>query len=609
NQEVDRLNKDLWSHYPDSFQVRLKRVYEVTIHRTNGSVETKRILAKSVGLGWLGYHAYLAGEMLSGFVPKIIGLRGGIIFMEWIDGDPLSKGKISDDFLNKMALYLARRTRTLALNEDPRSKRSYLGWGWLEILSILRKVYNNLLGYLKYDYLLNHLKQSLHSKPTLVDGRMCPGEWILRRGAGSAGDPDTESRNRLFKVDFEHHNFGAPELDVVDPAYDLAISSFEFQLTGKEEDKLVSGYSVESGDTETLAERIFLYKLLYATAEAERSLYRIMGQNRKDTFLELNHRIQWSWDFRIFTMNKFSASLMEKPGIEIQRTGIFFMDIDGVFDVEVMGFPHTTMSGLKALSLLRLNGYSVVPNTGRSCLHVRNYCASYGFYGGIGEYGSAIVDMVHDKEISLVDESVMDEISRCRSILEGVDGVFVDSDYRYIVRAFRYTSQGTRGLGVDYAEKLLNEYHLKEIKVITRNADTYFVGKHRNKGKAIEDYKNHIGYSGNSTIAVGDSDEDVPMLENVTYAFAPRNCSGGIRALSKLGKCEIVPVPAQRGLLRVAMKLARTKKGRRLDNIQRGGKGVNLINNYDKDSFQSMMAQLLTIAEYPFYKRIMRLFS
>ncbi len=99
------------------------------------------------------------------------------------------------------------------------------------------------------------------------------------------------------------------------------------------------------------------------------------------------------------------------------------------------------------------------------------------------------------------------------------------------------------------------------------------------------------------------------MLENVTYAFAPRNCSGGIRALSKLGKCEIVPVPAQRGLLRVAMKLARTKKGRRLDNIQRGGKGVNLINNYDKDSFQSMMAQLLTIAEYPFYKRIMRLFS
>ena len=38
-----------------------------------------------VGWGWLGYHAYLAGVRLSGFVPKTIGLRHGLLLTEWIE--------------------------------------------------------------------------------------------------------------------------------------------------------------------------------------------------------------------------------------------------------------------------------------------------------------------------------------------------------------------------------------------------------------------------------------------------------------------------------------------------------------------------------------------
>jgi len=45
--------------------------------------------------------------------------------------------------------------------------------------------------------------------PTLIDGRMQRAEWV----AGPQG---------LLKTDYEHHGMGKEELNVVDPAYDLA---------------------------------------------------------------------------------------------------------------------------------------------------------------------------------------------------------------------------------------------------------------------------------------------------------------------------------------------------------------------------------------------------
>ncbi len=211
NREVQRINEELWSHYPDSFQVRLKRLYEISVSNKNGSAERRMVFAKSVGLGWLGYHAFLAGKVLHGFVPKIYGLRNGILFMEWIDGRPMAGRELPDVFLKRMSSYLARRTKALALNEDPRAERAYLGWGWLEILGILRKAYNNLLGYLKYSYLLRRLKQVLPSEPVLVDGRMRPEEWLLCHGGDAVESPVLgEEPERFVKVDFEHHNFGAP---------------------------------------------------------------------------------------------------------------------------------------------------------------------------------------------------------------------------------------------------------------------------------------------------------------------------------------------------------------------------------------------------------------
>jgi hydroxymethylpyrimidine pyrophosphatase-like HAD family hydrolase len=583
--EVENINRRLWAHYPYGFQVRLKRVYEVLIKRRNGSEERRRIFAKSVGLGWHGYHAYLAGTELSGFVPKVIGLRNGILFTEWLRGSPLTVEEKSDQNIDRMSSYLARRVKHLSLNEDPRSNPPFLGWGWLEILAMLRRVYNPLLGYLKHSAILARLKTVLHYPPTLVDGRMRPDEWI-------------HTEDGIYKIDFEHHNFGAPELDVVDPAYDIAISSYEFSFTVAEENRMLLKYAQESGDNDTLAQRVFLYKLLYATAEAERNLHRILSDNKTMNKEELNERLLKSWNFRTYTMNRFCSELIKELGAENDNSGLVFMDIDGVFDSEIMGFPHTTINGLKAIATAKEAGYSVIPNTGRSCEHVRNYCLQYGFKGGIAEYGSAIVDASSGLEVPLVDERTLDEVSKCREAVRQLGGVFVDSGYRYSVRAYRYRPNGTSGLTLAEAKDFLHGSGLQRLKVITRGADTYFIGMDANKGRGIELYKFRAGFADTTTAAIGDSDEDIPMVSSVKFAYAPANCSAGIRGLAKDGKCIVLSGARQSGLLQAIHLLLHVNAARQIGDV---------FNHYNSDTLEYMMYQFLQIADYPLRRRLLLL--
>ena len=60
------LNAALEAHYGDGFQVRLKRVFDV---RLGQSLRARRVVAKSVGWGWLGYHAWFAATRLESLVP------------------------------------------------------------------------------------------------------------------------------------------------------------------------------------------------------------------------------------------------------------------------------------------------------------------------------------------------------------------------------------------------------------------------------------------------------------------------------------------------------------------------------------------------------------
>ncbi|MGA9121501.1 MAG: HAD hydrolase family protein [Bacteroidota bacterium] len=537
NPEVDEINARLRLQYPDSFQVRLKRVYEVDLHYADRPPVRKRVLIKSAGWGWLGYHAYIAGMRLGGSIPTVFGLRHGLLFTEWLEGSAWNTQEGPGERIAILSSYIIRRTKHLRLIEDPRSQPPDLAWGWLEILRILRRVYGVRFGYVKQNALISRLKSSICPVPSLIDGRMRPGEWLVTdRG--------------IVKLDFEQHAFGAPEFDIVDPAYDLAGTSFEFHLSPAEQNTLVEAYVAETGDG-TVSDRILLYKLLYAVLAMRFALEKLQLHNPAAIAEALNQRYRWCWNFLVYTMNSFSSTLIGHRGQPQPNGTLLFLDLDGVFDSEVFGFPHTTVSGLTALALLRSGGVTVTPNTGRSIDHVRNYCMAYGFPAGVAEYGSVIFDTRQQREVPLIDDAVSDQLRRCREVLESVPGVFIDRDYRYSVRAYRFDARGTAGLNVHEATDVLKDHSLDKLKCITRAADTYFVGADTGKGNAIPWIKDSLRLGPGRVIAIGDSDEDLPMLTGADIAYAPSNCSAGIRRLAKQKRCRIASHPRQRGLLEI----------------------------------------------------------
>src|SRR5206468_1535375 len=103
-----------------SFGTRLKRVYEVRATDARGRSEIRYVLAKSVGWGWLGYHAFIAAEALAPFIPPVLGLRDGILYMEWLPqaGDDVAAADRTR-LPRALASYVAARARLLKLAADP----------------------------------------------------------------------------------------------------------------------------------------------------------------------------------------------------------------------------------------------------------------------------------------------------------------------------------------------------------------------------------------------------------------------------------------------------------------------------------------------------------
>src|ERR1051326_1605572 len=85
---------------------------------------------------------------------------------------------------------------------------------------------------------------------------------------------------------------------------------------------------------------------------------------------EENHQIYHrARNFLIYLMSEFCASLIKNPRNLRGPRSLFFIDVDGVFDQDILGFPHATHSGLESLRLLQANECSVALNTGRGVEH------------------------------------------------------------------------------------------------------------------------------------------------------------------------------------------------------------------------------------------------
>jgi hydroxymethylpyrimidine pyrophosphatase-like HAD family hydrolase len=539
---------------------RLKRVYEVHLETKRGK-EIRYVLAKSVGWGWLGYHAFIAGERLRGFVPPILGLRDGIVYMDWYPQPVLAKREAGErqELIETSASYVAARARSLALGSPPASGKSIKGHEYG--LQLLRKSLGGAYPWLAgYTLMRRHLGRRLSRErcplPTLIDGKMGHPEWIV----GPHG---------FLKIDYEHHGMGKSELNTTDPAYDLAETILSLTLSAEEERRLIRRY-VEMTEDGELEQRLFTNKLLagfWTMSSAQEHLF--IKPQPADMQQQLHEQFMRAWHFLTEQTARFCGALC-RPAQDVRwRSPLVALDVDGVLDRRRLGFPSTSADGIEAVSLLAAHGFCVALNTARSVAEVKTYCQAYGFAGGVAEYGGYVWDAVNQRGQVLLSEEAMRQLAELRACLRRIPGVFLDDRHQYSIRAFTYQGKPRavlsvlvsmlRGSGTGpgtptplsplAVDQLITELGLDRLSILQTAIDTTIVAKEADKGTGLMVLRDWVP-SDAETIAIGDSEADLPMFRVANRSFAPAQI--GCAPQARLLNCQIAPHSYQRGFLDIA---------------------------------------------------------
>ncbi len=548
DEPMNAANQALEAHLHDDFQVRIKRVY--ALKTPDGKIH--RVLVKSVGWGWLGYHAYLAGTRLHEFVAKAYGLHEGMLFSEWIEakGSPAVAG---DHFAGHVAAYTAARVKLLSLAEDPAVVQMTAGAdGGYTLAKVLRGVYPPYLRPLKMHALWNKLMAYGTPQPTFIDGNLRACEWL-------------SDGNKPRKIDYEHHGFGNPSPNLVDAVYDLALASLQLKLSRQAQRQLLAEYISLTGD-EGAGERMVLHAIGCGHLAAElarfhvcRAATELSRKQHEATHIE-------ACNFLTYTLAGFCGEQYGQPQPEEWTRRLFFMDLDGVFDRSSMFFPHTTTRGMTALGMLNQEGYSVVLNTGRPAAHVRQYCASYALAGGIAEYGCVFVDQINRHETLLVDEESREKLAWLRQRLESESGVFLDQTYEVAIRAYRFENCQAVGLPQTFIHELLRDF--PQLTFLSSPVDTYIFPIEAGKGSATRSVMERLSADRQSCAAIGDSMADLEMLGSVGKAYVPANASKVMRREARQRRYSVLNAPFQRGLLQAVQELTGHTEGLPTSNAQ-----------------------------------------
>lgn len=577
NPKTDELNLRWEGQPPERVDVRLKRVYEIHLKDDAGATEVRYVLAKSVGWGWLGYHAFRSGEQLAQFVPPILGLRDGILYTEWFAGARESALFAPDRhaWTKSLAAYVAARARSLSLGTDPTPDLVRAGRhkGSEILANALSRAYNSrIVSVLKRHRIQNELSRQQHPVPILTDSKMSRQEWVV-------------VDSRLLKTDFEHHGQGKNELGITDPAYDLADVIFHFRLSEKESTQFVHQYVKESGDLH-VEKRLFLNKLLAGLWAQDQATLGLQNPRLLHRRREFQQQYISAWNFLVGETIRECGKLCHRPHEIHWHTPLVVTDIDGVLDRMVFGFPSTTAAGIKAISLLHAHGFATAVNTARTLHEVKQYCRAYGFAGGVAEYGSVLWDAVSEQERVLVSTESQRQLEQAQDAFQRIPGIFLNGGYQYSLRAFTYQDGRTKPLPPLLVQDLLASLKADRLQVHHTGLDTAILAKEINKGTGLLSLLAFVGLPADDVLAIGDSEPDLAMFRVVHRSFAPGNISCH-REAYLLG-CQVAHLPYQPGLLQIVRKIAHPEgetclRCRAIDA------------SWPKDS--SLFASLLTVAD------------
>jgi hydroxymethylpyrimidine pyrophosphatase-like HAD family hydrolase/adenine/guanine phosphoribosyltransferase-like PRPP-binding protein len=583
--ELDELNARLAGEFGSSFKVRRKRVYEIEHSRAGAETESFRVLAKSVGCGWLSYPAYFAGKRMKSFVPEVFGLRHGLLFQKWVEGDNLAPSDGATPSVRAaLVAYSAERSARLALTRDPYDSVYNQAWsGWDVLSRALAPAYDARLRRFAVRRLQVLLRQYASPCPTFIDGNMLPCDWI-------------RTTDGLQKVDFASHAFGKTELNVCDPAHDLAMVFLTFELSPAEKVEMISTYQKLTGDTK-VEERLILHKILYTAQQINRANDKLQKQ-----LLPAEHK---AWHYCAMHARDSMASLIEEfcvgrrlsEGETEWASRLFFMDLDGVLYKWRGRYPIVTSAGLTAVERLRAHGFSILPNSRRGVEAVKRCCKLYGFSAGVAEFGSVLLDLKRNREIELASKEALEEIAHCRQELGANDEMLLDPNFRYSIRVMRIEGTHTRGLSATDTADLLKRNGCCNLTFLTTPQDTYITDKEVNKGTAVFATKRILSMEARTLFAIGDSEEDLPMLAVGKIGYITSQASPAVKRKARALGCRVLSQPAQRGLAEA------------VDNIlgAPGRQSRTAAGQRRRASSSHLLDELLEIADWPAWRQLLYL--
>jgi hydroxymethylpyrimidine pyrophosphatase-like HAD family hydrolase len=591
NSRMDELNAGF--QHESKRGSTLKRVFEVQLRTPQGKTKSGYVLAKSVGLGYFGYPAFLAAHRLSEFVPPLLGLRNGILYTEWLPQQQQATDTRleRDSWIDKIAAYIAARTRLLALPKSRAPGKAVQENGLALLAEALGRAYARFVLDIPMRSWIQRRLHLFHCpRPTLIDGNMGRPKWI----PGECGP---------LKTGYYGHALGKAQLNVVDPAYDLAETLLSFALSPEEEDRLIRLYIDYSGDAE-VGQRLFINKLLAGVWTMESAQELLFGAIQTDEQQqEQLRRFLGAWDFLTVQTARFCGARSRPSRSPSWRSPLFMLDLDGVLDRRVFGYPCTTAAGMQALSLLTAGGYSIALNTARSAAEVRDYCQAYGWAGGVAEHGAYLWDAVAQCGQSLLDHETIAQLDELRKHLRQIPGIFLDDRHRYSIRAFIFEKKSPSsimrmlnsirsfhvGKGAPaplptlLVNHLLAKLKLDRLSFHHTTIDTVIVAKGVNKGSGLRALRDRVLGPDAETIAIGDTEADLPMFRSATRSFAPAQIS--CRRQARLLGCSVSRYRYQRGLLDIVRTL-----------VDRQGTG-ELNENVKEAEGESLFLDLLQAAD------------
>lgn len=500
----------------------------------------RQVSVKGVGLGYFGQHSLAVAQALPGYVPKVYGFRDGLLYLEWLLEEKrlvVEDKAHAEAFIHAAAAYTAARSRALLVPED----FSLSLFGQRPVWEIASNLLSSAFGRVwmlarpaLVDRLVKHLL--LVNRPSVVDGRMDQFRWF-----------EGEDQSSLVKIDFDERDFCNLDLYCYDPVYDLAGAALELQ-----EQALVAqlrfDYTRLSGD-KIDEERWLLYSLVHLW-------------DRRRT--QDGHDYGWSRGFSRAVQDYFAAlyfSDLDPAG----EGGLCALDIDGVLETNLLGFPSLSPTSALVLRTLKQHAYRPVLASGRSLNDVRERCIAYRLPGGVAEYGAGVYNHLTGETISLLTAHQTAALDRLRAALSEYPGVVLDPDYHFAVRAFRIDEhEQRRGLDPNTVSGAIQLARLEgRIRAIAGDSQTDFMVSAIDKSSGLRVLARQLGAISKHpenpayAFAVGDTLEDLPMLRLAEQAAAPAHAAAvlqhfGVNTLSR---------PYQAGLSQAVERLVGHRPG------------------------------------------------